>query len=194
MVCLFTNQYIKPSIKLVLIWLWCLSIIEDVKVCSLCCVMAQRGKGVVLCWVSGFPHVSLCQHKPRGSMGSWRCAEHHSWWESHRDIVPLPSLPLCAALIAALRSETEELRPSWHQHFLEYQDFVELCYLVCCIPLGLEISEKGHADSTGTSEVGQGIYIKHRENIICKLCFHFPQERPRSVWKRGAFLSVQDFY
>lgn len=57
--------------KLVLIWLWCLSIPEVVKGCSLCCVMAQRGKAVLLCWVSGFPHVSLCQHKPRGSMGSW---------------------------------------------------------------------------------------------------------------------------
>lgn len=156
MVCLFTNQYIKPSIKLVLIWLWCLSIIEDVKVCSLRCVMAQRGKGVVLCWVSGFPHVSLCQHKPRGSMGSW--AVEASWASL---LMGIPQGYCSSALPAPLccpdccTEETEELRPSWHQHFLEYQDFVELCYLLCCIPQGLEISEKGHADSTGTSEVGQ---------------------------------------
>lgn len=35
-----------------------------------------------------------------------------------------PFLPLCTALITVL-NETRELRPSWHQHSLEYwQDFI----------------------------------------------------------------------
>lgn len=57
--------------KLVLIWLWCLSIPEVVKGCSLCCVMAQRGKAVLLCWVSGFPRVLVPAQAKRlhGVMG-----------------------------------------------------------------------------------------------------------------------------
>lgn len=110
----------------------------------------------------------------------------------------LPSPSYCSGHCVEWRRRAQALLASAFPEISA--GFAWCCFLhrwadPACIPKGLGINNKRLCRLSWEKWGGVKMFPpKHREDITCKLYFHFLQGRPRSVpGKRDAFISVQDF-